>query len=94
MNDNTKRQFQQADAAVDKAVAAFFGNIESMSGRWDAVARAYIIERVVMGLCNETTKLIDSPDFAIDMEPAMLRLSNALADYRDAPFTRERESTT
>ena len=43
MNDSTKRQFQQADAAVDKAVATFMSKIESMSGKWDAVAPAYVI---------------------------------------------------
>ena len=36
MNDSTKRQFQEADAAADKAIAAFIGKIESMSGKWDA----------------------------------------------------------
>ena len=49
MNDSTKRQFQEADAAADKAIAAFIGKIESMSGKWDAVAPAYILERVLLG---------------------------------------------
>jgi hypothetical protein len=84
MNDSTKRQFQQADAAVDKAVAAFMSKIEPMSGKWDAVAPAYVIERVLLVLCEEMTKLIDDPDLANIMGPAMLKLSNALADFRDS----------
>ncbi len=58
MNDSTKRQFQEADAAVDKAVAAFISKIESISGKWDAVAPAYIAKRVLLSLCDEMTKLI------------------------------------
>ena len=84
MNDSTKRQFQQADAAVDKAVATFMSKIESMSGKWDAVAPAYVIERMLLVLCEEMTKLIDDPDLANIMGPAMLKLSNALADFRDS----------
>ena len=86
MNDSTKRQFQQADAAVDKAIAAFISKIESMSGKWEAVAPAYIVERVLLGLCDEMTKLIDDPDLADIMGPAMVNLSNALADFRDSRF--------
>jgi hypothetical protein len=72
MNDSTKRQFQEADAAADKAIAAFIGKIESMSGKWDAVAPAYILERVLLGLCDEMTKLIDDPDLANSMGPALV----------------------
>ena len=84
MNDSTKRQFKEADAAVDKAVAAFIGKIKSMSGKWDAVAPAYIAERMLLALCDKMTKLIDDPDLANSMGPAMLKLSNALADFRDS----------
>jgi hypothetical protein len=86
MNDSTKRQFQAADAAVDKAVATFMSKIESMSGKWDAVAPAYVIERVLLVLCEELTKLIDDPDLANIMGPATVKLSNALADFRDSRF--------
>ena len=81
MADNTERQFQEADAAVDRAVAAFVIKIERMSGKWQAVAPAYIVERVTLALCEETSKLIDDSETA---SPAMLKLSNALADYRDS----------
>ena len=79
--EDTERQFREADAAVDKAVAAFIGKIESMSGKWYAVAPAYILERV---LCDEMTKLIDDPDLANSMGPALVKLSNALAEFRES----------
>jgi len=84
MNDSTKRQFQEADAVVDEAVAAFISKIDSMSGKWDAVAPAYTLERLLLGLCDEMTKLIDDPDLANSMGPALVKLSNALADFRDS----------
>ena len=91
MNGSTKRQFQIADAAVDKAVAAFLGKIEGNGGEMgDAVAPAYIVERVLLMLCDEMTKLIDDPDLANSMGPALLKLSNALADFRDSRWE-ERE---
>ena len=64
---------------------AFIGKIESMSGKWDAVAHQHIVERVLLALCDEMTKLIDHPDIAEhSMGTAMMKLSNALADYRDS----------
>jgi hypothetical protein len=56
----------------------------------DAVAPAYIVERVLLMLCGEMTKLIDDPDLANSMGPALLKLSNALADFRDSRWE-ERE---
>ena len=80
--EDTERQFREADAAVDKAVAVFISKIESMSGKWDAVAPAYILEGVLLTLCEELTKLIDDPDLANVMGEAMPKLSDALGDYR------------
>ena len=58
--------------------------VNSMStGKWEAVAPAYIVERVLLELCKEMTRLIDDPGLADIMGPAMVRLSNALADFRD-----------
>ena len=62
--DDTERQFREADAAVAEAVAVFISEIELMSGRWEAVAPAYILESVLLALCEEMTKLIDDPDLA------------------------------
>ena len=53
-----------------------------MPGKWDAVAHQHIVERVLLALCDEMTKLIDDPDLANSMGPALLKLSNALADFR------------
>ena len=59
--DNTQRQFQEADATVDQAVAAFISKIKSISGKLDGVAPVYIVERALLELCDELTKLIDDP---------------------------------
>jgi hypothetical protein len=82
--NSTERQFQEADAAVERAVAAFMSKIEPLSAKWEAVARAYIVERVLLALCEGMTKLIDDPDVANNVGPATLKLSNDLADYCDA----------
>jgi hypothetical protein len=82
--EDTERQFREADAVVDKAVAVFISKIESMSGKWDAVAPSYILEGMLLTLCEELTKLIDDPDLANVMGEAMLKLSDALANFRDS----------
>ena len=79
-----QQQFREADAAVDKAVAVFISKIESISGKWDVVAPAYILEGVLLTLCEEMTKLIDDPDLANVMGEAMLKLSDALANFRES----------
>ena len=84
MDSSTERQFQEADAAVDQAVPAFISEMKAMSGKWEAVAPAYIVERVLLALCDELTKLIDDPDIANSMGPPILKLSLALAEYRDS----------
>ena len=84
MADNTQRQFREADAAIDRSVAAFIIKIKSMSLKWNAVSRQYIVEGVLLKLCDEMTKLIDKPALANTTGPAMTKLSNALADYRDS----------
>jgi hypothetical protein len=81
---NTERQFQAADAAVERAVTAFSSKIEQMLGRWEAVAPYYIVEGVLLALCDEMTKLIDGPSVAPLVGAATLKLSNALADYRNS----------
>jgi hypothetical protein len=80
MNNRTERQFQEADAALEGAVITFKREIKPTLGKWEAVAPAYIVERLMLALCTEMSKLVD--ESKIDGE-ATLRLSNALADYRD-----------
>ena len=80
---NKDRQFLNADAAIERTVTTFFSAIDRMGGRWRDVAYSYILEGVVLKLCEELTKRIDAePDLALG--PATLKLSNALADYRDS----------
>jgi hypothetical protein len=87
MDDRTKGQlFGKADAAVERAVDAFMARIESMFGKWEPVASTYIVERMLLILCHRMTKLLDDPCFAEHMGPATLKLSNAMADYRDSRF--------
>jgi hypothetical protein len=86
MNEDRKvrREFQQADAAIERAVAAFMIKVNLMLAESQAVAPTYIVENVLLTLCEELTKLIDDPVLAEHMGPATLKLSNALADYRDS----------
>jgi hypothetical protein len=84
MSNSTDRQFQEADAAVEQTVAAFMGKVEPLLVNWEAVAPTYIVQCLLLTLCREVSKLVDDPvvrDFA---GPATVRLSNALADYRDS----------
>jgi hypothetical protein len=50
MNDKTK-QFDKADAAIARAVAAFMNGIEAMFGKWEPVYSTYIVERMLLILC-------------------------------------------
>jgi hypothetical protein len=79
------RQFREADAAIERAVATFISTIERMEGRWESVAPTYVIETVLLKLCAKLTELIDAPDLATSLiGSAEVKLSNALADYRDS----------
>ena len=86
MTDSTKQQFEEANEAIDKAIVAFIGKIKSTAVQWEAVAPAYVVERALLLLCEEMARLIDDPDLADIMGPAMVKLSNALADVRDSKF--------
>jgi len=58
--------------------------IEQMIGKWEDVGSTYIVEGTLLALCEGMTKLIDGPPLADVASPAELKLSNALADYRDS----------
>ena len=77
--------FRRPDAAIDEAVAAFIGQVESSLGKWDAVAPTYMIQRVLLALCVEMSEFTDDPVVRDYAGPALMKLSNALADYRDSP---------
>ena len=51
-------------------------------GRW--VHPKYFIERALLVLCDEMTKIIDDPRYVHLHGEATLKLSNALADYGDS----------
>jgi hypothetical protein len=77
-------QLDKADAAIAREVAAFMNRIEAMFGEWEEVERKYIVERLLLILCYRMTKLIDDPRFAEHMGQATMKLSEAMADYRDS----------
>jgi hypothetical protein len=83
----SNRQFREADAAIERAVGKFIGAIERIEGRFDSVSPAYVVEAMLIELCEKLTKKIDTPNMAdIVLGPAEIKLSNALADYRDSRF--------
>ena len=59
--ERADRQFDAADAAVERAVATFISKIKSIETKWEAVAPSYIIERMLLTLCEEMPRLIDDP---------------------------------
>ena len=78
------REFDQANAAIERAVATFISAIERLKYRYERVAAQYVIATMLRELCDELAKLIDDPNLADSViGPAEMRLSNALADYRD-----------
>ena len=73
-----------ADSAVARVVDAFMTRIELMFRKLEPVYATYILERLLLILCHRMTKLLDDPRFAEHMGPATMKLSNAMADYRDS----------
>jgi hypothetical protein len=84
----SKRQFRQAEAAVDRAVADFVSKLDKImgqcGGRWDTVAASYVRDRALDAMSDELAKLIDVGPLSNLTGPAHLKLSNALADFHDS----------
>jgi hypothetical protein len=80
-----EKQVQEADAAIMQAVTAFVSEFESMWGRWENVAPAYVIESTLLELCTELSVL--SADIKTVGGPATVKLLDALAAYRDSELT-------
>jgi len=84
----TERQFREADAAVERAVAALIRRIDRIEERhattdgWDGVPFQIIEELMLLKLCDALAERLDGRRTQIP--PAILKLSNALADYRDS----------
>ena len=61
MKDAEELQFEQANAAINKAVNKFVSEIESMFGRWeDVVAPSYIVENALWQPCTEVPAMMVS----------------------------------
>ena len=56
MSDSIDRQFEEADAAVTQAVTRFASEIESMFGKWEAVAPPYIIAEHAAGTVHKSVQ--------------------------------------
>jgi hypothetical protein len=80
-----EKQAQEADAAITAAVTAFVSEFESMWGRWENVAPAYVIESTLLELCTELSVL--APDIKTVGGPATVKLLDALAAYRNSELT-------
>ena len=76
-------QFEDADAAVTRAVIAFVNEIESIFGKWeDVVSPSDIVESALVELSAEVSKLTD--EFKDVVGPATSKLLDALAAYVDS----------
>jgi hypothetical protein len=82
--DKKPSQFDKADSAVARLIDAFMTQIEAMFWKLEPSYATYILERLLLILCHRMTKLLDDPRFAEHMRPATMKLSNAMADYRDS----------
>ena len=80
-----EKQFQEADAAVTRAVSAFVSEFESMWGKWKNVAPAYVVESALLELCTELSVL--APEIKTVAGPETVKLLDALAAYRDPELT-------
>ena len=81
MSDGIDRQFDEADAAVTQAVTRFASEIQSMFGKWEAVAPPYIIQNMLLELSEEVSKLAHEAKDIV--EPETLKLLDAMDEYRD-----------
>ena len=81
-------QFRAAEAAVEQAVRGFRRRLENIfdqsAGEWPGIAPSYILEAALLKLCDEMILLADDPRLVDRVGPATLKLSNALADFRDS----------
>ena len=54
-----EKQIEEADTAIEQAVTTFVSEFESMWGRWEDVASAYIVESTLLALCEDLCELSD-----------------------------------
>ena len=70
------RQYDAADAAIERVVTAFIGRIDKMMGQWDEVHPWHVLERLLLRLCDLLSRLIDTSGKESE---AAIKLSNALS---------------
>ncbi len=80
-----EKQVQEADAAVTWAVSAFVSEFESMWGKWENVAPAYVIESALLELCTELSVL--APEIKTVAGPETVKLRDALAPTGTSELT-------
>lgn len=83
MSQDTDRHFREAEAAIGRAVSAFMSAIDRIEERADrdGVSFQLVEEVMLLKLCKDLIKRLDTR--RTNIPPATLKLSNALADYRD-----------
>ena len=81
MSDSIDRQFEEADAAVTQSVTRFASEIQSMFGKWEAVAPSYIMQNMLLELCTRVSQLAHEAKDIV--EPETLKLLDAMDEYQD-----------
>jgi hypothetical protein len=84
-----QKQFDSANREIDKTAAAIAGSVKKLLDKiahnMPEVARDYAVERLLLRLLHEHDMLAILDGIA-QPGSATLKLSNALADYRDSRF--------
>ena len=82
INEN---QIEEADAAIGQVVTTFLSEFESMWGRWEDVAPAYVVESTLLALCEDLCELSDEMKSLVrGGGRATAKLLDAMAAYRDS----------
>jgi hypothetical protein len=81
-------QFSRADRHVKRTAARITSDIKKLLDRWATewpeVGQEYVVSSLLMELLLANDGILPMLDGLPYMGPATLKLSNALADYRDA----------
>jgi len=78
----SEKQFEEASAAIEQAITAFVAKIDELSGKWDEVSPASILEGVMLALSENITALGD--ELKPELDRATLKLLDAMSEYVDS----------
>jgi hypothetical protein len=82
-----REQFDRADREIDRAASIIAGSVNELLDKvgadMPAVALDYAVERLLLALVREHD-ILSALEGMAQPGDATLRLSNALADYRDS----------